>query len=210
MTLANPYFIGTEAGNVSPAYLNAARGRTAGGVYMAQLGAYQFALETAAFDTLQRATQFRWAPQNRIGRAPAQQFMGIGEDTIELAGSIYPHFRGGLWQLDLMRAAAGAGDPLPLIYAFNRRGQYAGLWCIKTINDNRSIFFRDGAARKIDFTLSLVAYGEDEDVAAAIQQKLTQIQGSAGAAEVPALTSQAATALLENSLAIDLYNAGVA
>ncbi len=203
MTLSNEFFDGSEGGDVSPAYLNQPRVRTAGGPYMAALGPYQFSLETAAFEQLQRDTQYRWAAQNRIGRAPAQQFLGRGEDTIELQGAIYPHFRGGLGQLAAMRALAGAGQPLPLIYAFERAGQYNGLWCIKSVRDARSVPIRNGAARKIEFTVCLVAYGEDADVAAAIEARFDSWEASPESMEPPALSDDEIEAILSNSLDVD-------
>jgi phage protein U len=202
MSLANEFFVGTSGGAVSPTVLEQARNRTAGGPYMAMLGEYQFSLETAAFEQLQRSTEYRWQAQQRIGRAPAHQFIGPGEDTIELQGTIYPHFRGGLGQMALMRDAASTGEPLPLIYAFENAGQYAGLWCIKSVKDGRSVFFRDGAARKIDFSISLTAYGEDADTSAGVVPAASSIVGAADALAVPALARTSAAGLLANSLKV--------
>lgn len=204
MTLSNEFFVGTEGGNVSPTNLSQSRVRTAGGPYMAALGPYQFSLETAAFDTLQRSSEFRWAALNRIGRMPAQQFLGYGEDTIELQGTIYPHFRGGLGQLAAMREVAGQGEPLPLIYAFENAGQYNGLWVIKSVRDARSVPIRNGAARKIEFTLCLTAYGEDDDVAAAIQAKFTEWKSSPDSLEPPPLSGDEIEDILDSSLDVDV------
>lgn len=129
--------------------------------YMARLGNFEFELDTAAFKTLTRVSTYNWKGQDRIGRKPAQQFTGEGADTIELNGTIYPHFRGGLGQVGDLRAQAGLGVPLPLVYAFETVGQYAGLWCITEIEETRTVFFEDGLPRRIDFRLSLVEYGED-------------------------------------------------
>lgn len=203
MTLSNEFFVGLDGGNASPTYLNQQRIRTAGGPFMAQLGQYQFSLETAAFDQLKRATEYLWKGQNRIGRRPAQQFLGMGEDTITLQGTIYPHFRGGLGQLDAMRTAAGRGEPLALIYAFETAGQYAGRWCIRSISDERSVFIRNGAARKIDFALTLVAYGEDDENNAAVAQQGTPADASPNALQAPAMTGDNAADLKANSLAVD-------
>lgn len=129
--------------------------------YLAKLGDYVFELDTAAFQSLQRQTAYRWEIKNRLKRTPAAQFIGRGEDTITLPGFILPHFRGGIGQVGRMREMADTGDPLPLVYAFERVGQYNGLWCIKDISETRTLFFRDGVPRRIDFQLTLVAYGED-------------------------------------------------
>lgn len=136
---------------------------------MARLGSFSFELNTAAFQTLQRKVEYRWEMQNRIGRAPAAQFTGRGQDTIELSGTIYPHFRGGIAQVGAMRAAAEEGEALPLVYAFEAVGQYAGLWVIKSISEERTVFWSNGVPRKIEFSLSLTSYGEDfGDIVSAI------------------------------------------
>lgn len=128
---------------------------------MARLGAFTFSLDTAAFQELQRSSTFNWQAKNRIGRQPAHQLTGRGADKITLSGVIYPHFRGGLGQIELLRQQAKTGEPLPLIYAFETVGQYCGLWCVTDIEETRTVLFENGTPRKIEFRLSLVEYGED-------------------------------------------------
>lgn len=203
MALQNEFFVGQAGGAASPTLLGTPRGTTAGGVYMAQLGDYQFALETAAFRELQRHTEYRWASLPRIGRAPAHQFLGLGDETIELQGTIYPHFRGGIGQLSLMRAQAGRGEPLALTYAFERVGQYAGRWCIASVQEQRSEFFRDGRPRKVDFQLRLQAYGEDEGTQDAVVQLIQAVTSAipATAMQPPALAGDGGAALTASAAA---------
>ena len=47
-----------------------------GAPVMLQLGAYQFGLNTAAFQGLQRSDDYRWPEQERLGREAALQFVG--------------------------------------------------------------------------------------------------------------------------------------
>lgn len=126
---------------------------------MMMLGDYRFSLSTAAYQQLQRTTEFRWPAQDRIGRPPARQFTGAGNDSIELEGSIYPEFKGGLNQVNKLRETAGGGKPLRLV---DGHGRNWGLWCIERVEETRKIFFANGTPRKIDFRLSLEAYGDDD------------------------------------------------
>jgi phage protein U len=126
------------------------------------LGKYQFEMTTAAHDSLQRSKSYRWVTQQRLGREPASQFVGPGKETISLKGKIYPHFHGGLEQVNKMRAEADKGKPLSLV---NGRGQNMGQWCIKSISDTEKKFLGPGLARCIDFSLTLEAYGPDSDTA---------------------------------------------
>ncbi len=122
------------------------------------LGVYRFAISTASYQTLKRQSEYRWQEVNRIGANPALQFTGFGVETIELDGVIYPHFKGGLRQVTLMRAEAGLGKPLILI---SGNGFAFGRWCITKISENQSVFMKDGAPRKIEFSIDLKRYGED-------------------------------------------------
>jgi uncharacterized protein len=122
------------------------------------LGVYRFAISSAAFQTLKRQSEYRWQEINRIGTNPALQFTGFGTETIDLEGVTYPHFKGGLRQVTLMRAEAGIGKPLMLI---SGNGNAFGRWCIVKISENQSSFMKDGAPLKIEFGISLKRYGED-------------------------------------------------
>lgn len=168
--------------------------------YMARLGAFTFGIDTAAFQELQRVSTYRWEAKNRIGRKPAQQNVGSGADTIRLDGVIFPHYRGGLGQIAALRAQAAAGEPLPLIYAFETAGQFCGRWCVAEISETRTVFFENGAPRKIEFSLSLVEYGEDAGgllqapLALMSAAKVASTADTAGAASAAAtLSSQAAS-----------------
>ena len=159
--------------------------------YMARLGNFTFGIDTAAFQALDRTSQYRWSPVNRIGRKPAQQTSGPDADTIELSGVIYPHFSGGLGQMRGMRDMAGKGRSLPLVYSDSRAGQFAGNFCIKSISEKRTVFFPDGTPRKIEFSLSLVEYGDDAGSLSAagtslMQQKLSDV--AAGKLAFPSIT----------------------
>ena len=59
----------------------------------------------------------------------------------------------------LMRAQAGLGKPLFLV---SGNGFAFGRWCIVKITENQSNFLNDGAPRKIEFSISLKRYGEDQ------------------------------------------------
>jgi len=119
------------------------------------LGSYRFAVSTGAYQKFERSSSWRWPTQERIGMAPAAQYVGPGEDTISIDGVIFPHYRGGLRQIDQMRAQAGMGRPLPLITGF---GRYLGSYVIETIKETQEVLMSDGAPRKIEFSISLKAY----------------------------------------------------
>ncbi|MEX3776183.1 phage tail protein [Pseudomonas sp. MYb118] len=119
---------------------------------------YFFNLDTAAFDELRRSTAFRWASQERLGRRPAQQGIGMGDEKITLKGAIFPGFKGGLKQLDTLRQIGGRLQPLTLTTGY---GEVLGTWCLTSIEEEQSVLMPGGIPRKQGFTLEFVCYGDD-------------------------------------------------
>jgi phage protein U len=125
---------------------------------MMGLGPFRFGLDTAAYQTLTRQTEYRWESQERIGRHPAMQFIGEGHTTIDLDGTILPLFRGGLSQIDRMRAVAGTGTPQFLV---SGRGKIFGQFVIMSVSETQTVFLPNGVARKLEFAVQLMSYGPD-------------------------------------------------
>jgi phage protein U len=119
---------------------------------------YFFNLDTAAFDELRRSTEFRWASQERLSRRPAQQGVGMGDEKITLKGTIFPGFKGGLKQLDTLRALGAQLKPLTLTTGY---GDALGTWCLKSVDEEQSALMQGGIPRKQGFTLEFVRYGDD-------------------------------------------------
>ena len=126
--------------------------------YLMALGNYRFSLDTAAYQSLTRSTEYRWQPQDRLGRRPAHQYLGPGQDEINLEGTIYPEYRGGLGQLDRMREEANAGKPLLMT---DSTGRVWGRWVIRRVEETQRVFSVAGTPRKVEFRLQLSHYGED-------------------------------------------------
>lgn len=122
---------------------------------MMSLGQFRFSVKTAAYHATQKTNHYRWQAQPVLGTAPRAQFLGIGAETLNLEGVIYPFYKGGLKQLDAMRTQAQRGKPLLLIDA---QGAVQGQYVITTLNEHQTTFCRDGRAQKIDFSLSLTRY----------------------------------------------------
>lgn len=149
---------------------------------MMQLGAYQFSISTAAYQTLRRSVAYRWSAQDRIGRSAALQFTGLGEDTLTLDGVIFPTHKhvshrasgagfstegfarshaSGASQLDAMREQAATGKPQLLL---DGQGQILGQWVIERIEEQQDTFARAGVARRQTFSLKLRKYDDNSSV----------------------------------------------
>ena len=55
-----------------------------------QLDDYQFSIGTAAYTSLQRQSQARWARIPLLGGGEAMQLVGVDHDVITLTGTVYP------------------------------------------------------------------------------------------------------------------------
>lgn len=125
---------------------------------MLALGMFVFSLSTAAYQELQRQTEWRHASNSRVGAAPARQFVGRGDDTITLPGVILPELAGSALSLDALRLMANTGKAWPMVEG---SGRIYGLWIIESLSETKTIFFRDGTPRRIEFTISLKRIDDD-------------------------------------------------
>lgn len=116
------------------------------------LGQFVFQLPDLAYSELQRSTAWRHASNSRVGARPALQFVGPGDDTITLAGTLVPELAGTLQSLVTLRAMADAGDAYVMV---DGAGRIFGAWVIEHIDEGGSAFTRDGIARRTGFTIAL-------------------------------------------------------
>jgi phage protein U len=122
------------------------------------LGQFVFSLNTLAYQDFQRQTQWRHPSNSRIGAAPARQYAGPGDDTITLQGLLAPELVGDTESLDRLREMADTGSAWPLVEG---TGRVYGLYSIEGISEGRTLFFQDGAARRIEFTVNLTRVDDD-------------------------------------------------
>lgn len=122
---------------------------------MMQLGSFQFCIMTAVYQELNRKNEYKWPSQHRFGQRPSRQFVGVGDETMQLPGVIYPEYRGGFQQVEAMRRIAGRGQPLLLVDGL---GKLWGRWVIEGIDEKQTLFAAFGAPRKQEFTLSLARF----------------------------------------------------
>ncbi|MDR7024240.1 phage tail protein [Pseudomonas peli] len=119
---------------------------------MMALGMFVFSLHTLAYQELQRQTDWRHPSSSRVGTNPARQYAGRGEDAITMPGIILPELAGSPISLDALRMMADTGKAWPLVEG---TGRILGIWVIESVSETRTLFFPDGTARRIEFSISL-------------------------------------------------------
>ncbi len=124
-----------------------------------QLGNFKFASGYANLESLERTSDYRWAQQDRILREPAQQFIGVGSDSITLSGLLVPAYQTDKDPISSLRDMASKGDPYLLTSGF---GKVYGDWVITQIKHTGTDLDASGKAGWVTFNLSLKAYGDDK------------------------------------------------
>lgn len=144
---------------------------------MLALGMFVFERRTLPYQSMQHSKNYRWVSNDRVGKPTAYQFLGEGETSIQLAGTLYPAITGGRISLRAVELMADEGRAWPLIEG---TGNILGMYIVDKVSTTHTEFFSDGAARKIDFTLSLKRV--DESLAAMfgdLNKQATELLGTA-------------------------------
>ena len=119
---------------------------------MMALGQFVFGMDTLAFQDLDRQAAWRHAVNSRVGDRPARQYIGPGDETITLSGTLAPEFRGSSQSLVQLRAMADDGNAYALV---DGAGGVYGAFVIEGVTEKGSVFIAEGLPRKIEFSLSL-------------------------------------------------------
>lgn len=119
---------------------------------MMALGLFIFSLPTLSYQELQRQTSWRFAETPVLNVRPRQQFMGLGSDTISLKGELRPEVTGKAISLSVLRLMGDTGKAWTLI---DGAGRFYGLYVITDLNETKSVFLKNGQAKKIDFDINL-------------------------------------------------------
>lgn len=116
------------------------------------LGLFAFSLPTLAYDELSRRTSWRHAAGERFGARAANQYVGPGDDSITLSGTLVPELIGTLSSIDILREMGDQGEAWPLV---DGTGRVYGSFVISSLDTKQSYIMDNGAPRRTDFTLEL-------------------------------------------------------
>ena len=132
---------------------------------MLAVGDYRFSLGTAAYERLRRTWAWRWAQQDVLGAEPFQQYIGPGHTELVINGYVTPHFKGGLKQVDAMRAEADKGETLSIVDSL---GEIWGDFVITGITETRRDIGPIGLPLRIEFQVTLVSTVVDRNTPAGV------------------------------------------
>jgi phage protein U len=108
------------------------------------LGFFVFERHTLPYQSMQYSKDYRWASNDRIGKPPAYQFLGEGETSRTLSGTLYPEITGGRLSLTAVELMANEGRAWPLI---DGTGLILGMYVIEKVTHTHTEFFSDETHR---------------------------------------------------------------
>ncbi len=115
-------------------------------------GLFVFTQQTIPYQELQRQLNWRHPTNSVIGRLPKTQFTGKESETITINGVLMPSLTGGRMSLGMLELMAEMGKSYPLI---GGNFEFFGFFVIESFSENRTFLFADGAARRIEFSMTL-------------------------------------------------------
>ena len=146
---------------------------------MLTLGLFVFQLQTLPYQSLQQSLDYRWPSNSRVGQRPTYPCLGAGEDKVTLSGVLLPEITGGALSLLTLKTMAEQGKAWPLI---SGDGAIYGMYVVASMTQTQSVFFADGSARRIEFSMTLTRV--DESLSAMfgdLQQQASDMTNQAGA-----------------------------
>ena len=124
------------------------------------LGQFTFGLQTLPTDQLRRVAAWRHPSSSRVGARPARQFVGRGDETINLSGVLAPEFAGSMRSLEALRKMADSGKAWALVSG-GPPCEVFGAFVIENLTETRSVLIDTGAARRIEFDLQLMRVDDE-------------------------------------------------
>lgn len=110
------------------------------------------------YNNVSTSKNYRHAFNDRVGNRAAQQYLGQGEDTITITGTLVPFVTGGRIALQQFQAQAESGLPYPLIES---NGTAHGFYVITSLTTEEHDHIADGRPKVIEYTLSFKRVGDD-------------------------------------------------
>jgi phage protein U len=119
---------------------------------MLALDQFVFSMDTLPWQELQRQTQWKHRGNSRIGARDSRQYLGPGDDQVTITGVLVPQITGSTQSIEDLRAMADAGEAYVLVDA---TGLVYGAFVIEAVSETQAGHDKDGAARRIDFSVGL-------------------------------------------------------
>lgn len=129
---------------------------------MYSLGGFAFKSSTMLPRSVKRATSYHWKKVDRLGREPARQAVGLGDDSIVFEGVFYPSEAKEVGSIETLAELRDLGAKMDKQMLVDGDGNVYGWWVIDKVTDGRTHLWPNSQPRKIEFTLNISPYGADQ------------------------------------------------
>ena len=129
-----------------------------GAVLMAW-GPFQFETGAAAYEELRHRASARWEKHAIIGRRPAGQHLGPGEESVSLRGTIYPDVTGA-GSAATVNALLAAAQQAQVYTLLSADGTIIGPFRLEKAESTGSFIDPAGAPQKLTYDLEFVAHDD--------------------------------------------------
>lgn len=123
------------------------------------LGNFKFAVDTAAYNELDRNASYPWSKVERLGNTPQFQAIGKEHRTVSIKGTVFSTYNNvGKDQIETLRELAAKMRPLQMV---SGDGTVLGKWVILDISESETAHFENGVPRKQGFSMSLERFSDE-------------------------------------------------
>ncbi|AYN26400.1 phage tail protein [Buttiauxella sp. 3AFRM03] len=135
---------------------------------MMTLGDFNFNIDDATYQSIQRSLSWRWVEQQRFGQRDSLQYTGKSTPVISFSGEVYTDNRRISPQLSKMFVGTQPVNELSLLgdvatpkLLISGTGEILGYWVVSEFSDTADRFLMAGIPKHQQFTMTIKYYGDN-------------------------------------------------
>lgn len=135
---------------------------------MMSLGTFDFNVDNATYQNVQRSLSWRWGEQQRFGQRDVLQYLGQAAPSITFSGEVYTDnrriaLRPNEWFVGTLpvKQLAALGDLHAPQLLISGIGDILGYWVICEFSETADRFLMAGIPKHQQFTMTIKYYGDN-------------------------------------------------
>lgn len=135
---------------------------------MMTLGDFNFTIDDATYQSIQRTLSWRWVEQQRFGQRDVLQYTGKASPSITFNGEVYtdnqritPRISEMLVGTKPIRRLGELGDTTTPLLLISGTGDIMGYWVVTEFSDTADRFLMAGMPKHQQFTMAIKYYGDN-------------------------------------------------
>lgn len=135
---------------------------------MMTLGEFNFNIDEATYQTIQRSLSWRWAEQQRFGQRDTLQYTGKATPSISFSGEVYtdnqritPKISEIFVGTKPIKNLVSIGETATPQILISGIGEILGYWVVTEFSDTADRFLMAGIPKHQQFTMTIKYYGDN-------------------------------------------------